>query len=47
MLLSELVDVVFDGADPSKGTIINENLYAEGSLYSEGEMPYFWLLMGN
>ena len=35
-LLDELVDVVFDGAVPGKESIIAENLYVEGSMYSEG-----------
>lgn len=46
-LLTELVDVVFDGAEPAEDSIISENLYTDGSMYSEGEMPYFWLLLGH
>ena len=45
-LLSELVDVVFDGAAPNTKTTINTNLYASGSGWSNPDMPYFWLLLG-
>jgi len=46
-LVYESVDVVFKGADPSDSEVISKNLYAEGSSYSEGEFPYFWLMLGH
>ena len=46
-LLTEAIDVVFKGADPSLTNVLSENLYAEQSIYSPGEMPYFWLLLGH
>ena len=46
-ILSELVDVVFDGAAPNTKTIINTNLYSQGSGWSNPDMPYFWLLLGH
>ena len=45
-LLSELIDVVFDGATPAGDSVLSTNLYAPG-LYSAGELPYFWLLLGH
>lgn len=27
--------------------MISKNLYADDSIYTEGEMPYFWLLLGH
>ena len=45
-LLSELVDVVFDGAAPNTKTTINTNLYASSSGWTNPDMPYFWLLLG-
>ena len=46
-LLSELVDVIFDSATPASDSILSTNLYANGSLYSPGEMPYLWILLGH
>ena len=46
-LLNELVDVVFDGAEPADDSVLRTNLYTDGSIYSEGELPYFWLLLGH
>ena len=46
-LLTELIDTVFDGQKQAEDSVLNTNLYAEGSGYSEGELPYFWLLLGH
>ena len=46
-LLSESVDVIFNGEDPVETAVLSKNLYADGSIYEEGELPYFWLLLGH
>lgn len=46
-LLNESVDVVFNGLDPTEAPVLSENLYADGSIFDQGELPYFWLLLGH
>ena len=46
-LLTEAVDVVFNDLPPNTTDVLSQNLYREDSLYQEGEMPYFWLLLGH
>ena len=46
-MLEETVDVVFNGMNPSDTEVIRTNLYDGASMYSDGEFPYFWLLLGH